>query len=416
MAKNLNLVGLKYNTAAAVFFIPYALAEVPSNIALRIFRPSRWLPSIMMSWGLVMTLMCLVNSYTGLIVARLFLGLAESGLFPGVAYYLSLWYPRSAQSKRIAIFFSAATVAGAFGGLLAYGIERMEGVGGLHGWQWIFCLEGIVTFIVACVSYFILHDDPETATFLTETERTYIIAMLKADSQNMPTHLSKKFVWQAIADYKTYVQVGIYLGNLIPIYAFALFIPTIIKEMGYSSANAQLLTVPPYAVGCLGTILVGIYSDKYQLRGPFIIGGSTVALIGYVILYTRGTAGVGYVGTILAAVGAFPTIAPNLAWAGGNAGGVTKRGVVLALVIGLSNLGGICSSFVYIDPPHFHKGHGTILGVLSLSIILSFFAMWNYSRLNKQKEALCAREGITASREDEFKDMADDSPLFRYSI
>lgn len=110
--------------------------------------------------------------------------------------------------------------------------------------------------------------------------------------------------------------------------------------MGYSSANAQLLTVPPYAVGCLGTILVGIYSDKYQLRGPFIIGGSTVALIGYVILYTRGTAGVGYVGTILAAVGAFPTIAPNLAWAGGNAGGVTKRGVVLALVIGLSNLGG----------------------------------------------------------------------------
>ncbi|KIM83273.1 hypothetical protein PILCRDRAFT_7230 [Piloderma croceum F 1598] len=131
MAKDLNLVGLKYNIAAAVFFIPYSLAEVPSNIALKLYRPSRWIPSIMVAWGLIMTLMCLVNSYKGLITARVFLGLSEAGLFAGkfirVTYYISLWYPRSERAMRVAIFFSAASVAGAFGGLLAYGIEKMEG-------------------------------------------------------------------------------------------------------------------------------------------------------------------------------------------------------------------------------------------------------------------------------------------------
>jgi len=146
MAVDAHLTGLKYNVIAAVFFIPYALAEVPSNIALKLIRPSRWIPSIMIAWGLVMTLMCLCKTYKSLIIARVFLGLAESGLFPGVTFYLSLWYRRQDVAKRIAIFFSAATIAGAFGGILAFGIEKMEGIGGLHGWQWIFCLEGIGNF------------------------------------------------------------------------------------------------------------------------------------------------------------------------------------------------------------------------------------------------------------------------------
>lgn len=127
---------------------------------------------------------------------------------------------------------------------------------------------------------------------------------------------------------------------LIPIYAISLFTPTIINELGYSAANAQLLTVPPFAAGCIFTIAVGIISDKYKLRGPFIIGGAFVSLIGYIVLYTTSKPGPGYAGAVLAAVGVFPTIAVDLAWAGGNAGGDMKRGVVIAMVIGLGNLGG----------------------------------------------------------------------------
>ncbi|OJA18497.1 hypothetical protein AZE42_07587, partial [Rhizopogon vesiculosus] len=351
MSTDLNLTGFKYNIAAAVLFIPYSLAEVPSNIALKLFRPSRWIPTIMVAWGLVMTLMCLVNSFQSLVVARLFLGLAEAGLFPGVNYYICLWYPRSQLSKRIAIFFSAATIAGAFGGLLAYGIENMEGVGGLHGWQWIFCLEGIVTVLVAFLSFFLMYDYPETAKFLTESERVYIVNMLKEDANNLSTHYHIRFVLQAMKDYKTYVQALIYIGLVVPGYAIALFSPTIINDLGYSAANAQLLSVPPFVLGCIATILVGIKSDQHNLRGPYIIGGAFVSLVGYILLYCSVQAGPSYAGACLAALGVFSTVAVDLAWMISNAGGDLKRGVVIAIVIGLGNLGGICSSFIYIDPP-----------------------------------------------------------------
>ncbi|KAG9316742.1 MFS general substrate transporter [Chiua virens] len=416
MSADLHLVGLRYNTAAAVFFVLYSLAEVPSNIILKLFRPSRWIPLIMLAWGLVMTLMCLVHTYQGLLVARVFLGLTEAGLFPGVTYYISLWYPRADRAMRIAIFFSAATVAGAFGGILAYAIEKMEGVGGLHGWQWIFCLEGLVTMVVASSAFFFMYDYPETASFLTENERHTIVGLLKNDSQNLATHYDFKFVLQAVKDYKTFVQIGIYIGLLVPVYAIALFTPTIISELGFSTANAQLLSVPPFVAGCVCTILVGICSDIQRLRGPYVIAGAIVSLVGYLVLYTQSSPSASYAGAVLAAVGVFPTIAVDLAWAGANAGGDVKRGVVIAMVIGLGNLGGICSSFVYLDPPRFHVGHGAIMGWLSLSIILSIFAMWDYNRINRRKEALCRERGIIEDRMDEFRDMGDDSPLFRYTL
>ncbi|KAH9046080.1 hypothetical protein EDB84DRAFT_1468228, partial [Lactarius hengduanensis] len=128
--------------AEDLHLIPYCLVEVPSNVLL-VFRPSREVPFIMVLWGAIMTLMP-GNSYQGL--RRVSLGLAEGGLLPGLTYYISLWYPRQMQAKRVGTFVSAAAVAGAFGGILAYGIQHLEGKAGLHGWQWIFLIEGLGSF------------------------------------------------------------------------------------------------------------------------------------------------------------------------------------------------------------------------------------------------------------------------------
>ncbi|KAI0049941.1 MFS general substrate transporter [Auriscalpium vulgare] len=416
MSVDLNLIHLRYNTAAAVFFIPYCFAEVPSNILLKLFRPSIWIPAIMVAWGIVMTLMCRVNSFEGLIVARVFLGLAEAGLFPGVTYYISLWYPRHMQAKRVAIFFSAATVAGAFGGILAYGIEHLEGKGGLHGWQWIFLIEGLVTVVIAVLAFFFMHDYPETATFLTEREREYVVNALRHSSGHQSTHFEWRFVWQALADWKSWMQVVTYMGVLIPVYAVALFTPSIIKALGYTSARAQLLSIPPFVSGCLFTIIVGIASDKMQRRGVFVILGAAVGMIGYIVAYTTSAPGPGYAAAVIAATGVYPTVAVILAWSGGNAGGDMKRGVVIAMVIGIGNLGGICSSYIYFDGPRYHQGHGTIIGWLGLTIILTSILMWKYDRLNKEKEELCVREGITEDMKHQYADMGDKSPLFRYVI
>ncbi|KAF5328609.1 hypothetical protein D9619_011576 [Psilocybe cf. subviscida] len=395
MGHDLHLDGLKYNIIAAVFFVPYALFEIPSNICLKLFSPSIWIPSIMVAWGTVMTLMSLCSTYHQLIVVRVFLGFTEAGLFPGITFYLSLWYRRGDVAQRIAIFFSAATIAGAFGGLLAYGIEHMDGIGGLYGWQWIY---------------------PETAKFLNDNDRAVVIAMLKEDRHGMSTKFDTKYVWQAFGDIRTWYQTGIYMGLLIPVYAISLFTPTIVNELGFKAATSQIMTVPPFVCGCVMTILFGHYSDKYKKRGVFIIGGCLISFIGYLILYTQEKAGASYVGAILAATGIYPCVPITLAWVGSSSGGDLRRGVAYAMVIGMGNLGGLCSSFIYITPPRFHLGHGIIMGWIWVAIIFSSLCIYSFNKQNKLKEARCRAEGITFAQEEEFKELGNDSPLFRYIL
>lgn len=292
----------------------------------------------------------------------------------------------------------------------------MEGIGGLHGWQWIFCLEGLLTIVIAIMGFFLVHDYPETATFLTETERGIITAVLAHDKQGLSSEVNSKFIWQAVMDYKTYVQMAIYIGIVTAMYAMALFIPTIIFELGYSAANAQLLTVPVFVAGCISTVSAGYLSDKFNKRGPFIIGCSLISLIGFAVLYAQKGPRVGYAGAVIAAVGAYPTIPVTVAWAASGAGGDLKKGVVLAMVIATGNLGGICSSFAYTNKSSFHNGHGIIMSCLCWSIFWSIFAMWNYHRLNKEKVAYCKEEDIDETKNAEFEEMGNESPLFRYTL
>jgi len=154
--------GLDYNIALSIFFPFYVAAEIPSNMMLKRTRPSIWFTFIMVCWGVIMLSMGFVHNFSGLLACRVFLGIAEGGLFPGVSYFITLWYRRTECGTRIALFFSAATIAGAFGGLLARGISEMEGIGGKAGWSWIFILEGAMTLVVASFSYWVVNDYPET--------------------------------------------------------------------------------------------------------------------------------------------------------------------------------------------------------------------------------------------------------------
>jgi len=154
------MAGLDYNIALAVFFPTYVIAEIPSNMMIKRYGAKMWLTAIMVIWSVIVIAMGFVTNFSGLVVARTFLGLAEGGLFPGVSYYITTWYRRHECGLRLALFFSAATAAGAFGGLFAAAIGRMVGVGGRSGWSWIFLLEGILTLVVAGAAYWVLVDTP----------------------------------------------------------------------------------------------------------------------------------------------------------------------------------------------------------------------------------------------------------------
>lgn len=155
------MVGLDYNVALSVFFPFYIVVGVPCNIIMKKLRPSVWLATIVLTWSIVMVCTGLVHNFAEFLVVRCLLGVAEGGLYPGVVYYITMWYPRHECGFRMALFFAMATAAGAFGGLFARGISEMSGVAGKNGWSWIFLIEGILSFCVGCISYWAIGDYPK---------------------------------------------------------------------------------------------------------------------------------------------------------------------------------------------------------------------------------------------------------------
>jgi MFS family permease len=135
MEKDLGLVGNQYQIAVSILFVTYIMFEVPSNLVLKKFTPSRWISFITFSWGIVATLTGLVQSYGGLIVCRVLLGALEAGMFPGMSLYLTFWYTKTELALRVGYLFVSAAIAGALGGLLAFGIGRMDGLQGMSGWR-----------------------------------------------------------------------------------------------------------------------------------------------------------------------------------------------------------------------------------------------------------------------------------------
>ncbi|PIL23217.1 MFS general substrate transporter [Ganoderma sinense ZZ0214-1] len=418
LASDLHLTGIQFNLCVAITLIPYSLLEIPSNIVLKRVGPSRWLPIIMFVWGAILVSMAFVRSFGGLMTARVFLGSAEAGLLPGLTYYLSAWYPKSALAKRIGVMYSGVSLAGAFGGLLAYAIEKMNGIGALHGWSWIFLLEGLLTVIVATAFYFYMYDYPENATFLTDAERTWLLETIKQDSAGGSKQFKREFIFQALRDPKAYLFMAMFFLGAVAAVSFTVFLPTIINGLGYSSTHAQLLSIPPNATGCVFTLIVSYLSDRKRIRGPFILVGCSVAIVGYAMLIATKTPAIQYSGSVIVAAGLLPSVSTLIAWSGGNFAGEVKRAVVIAIVIGFGNLGGVVGSFIYRqqDSPRYLPGHSACIASLCLFIVLCALTMLRLHALNRSKTAQCEREGVTADKSDAFAELGDSSPLYRYTL
>ncbi|KAF6745722.1 major facilitator superfamily domain-containing protein [Ephemerocybe angulata] len=424
LEKDLKMTGpLDYNIALAVFFPWYVAAEIPSNIMMKRTSPSLWLAIIMFAWGVCMTLMGLVKNYHSLLVVRMALGLAEGGLFPGVTWYITLWYRRHECGFRMALFFSAATLAGAFGGLLARGITEMRGIGGRPGWAWIFILEGLLTILVAIVAKFVIHDSPETARFLTEEEKVEVKARMKQDRNALADEFHSKFVKAALKDWKIYVHMLITIGIYTPLYSISLFLPTIVNGMGYSKTQSQLMSVPPYVAGCIATITGGLLADRYKQRGLFMIGFCATAVVGFVMLISTHKPAVQYVGTFFAVCGIYPNVPMGVAWNGNNIGGATKRAVGIAMHVGFGNLGGVIAGFVYrkADAPRYFQGHGLLIATTTMSLCLSTFMHFYLKRENARRDALMRDKGLTLETyTDDMRtterEKGDDATFFRFTI
>ncbi|KAL9099740.1 MAG: hypothetical protein Q9163_004806 [Psora crenata] len=421
LEKSLHLTAGQYNACLSIFFVSYALFEPVTNILIKRLRPSVFIPIIMVVWGIVMVTMGLTHNYQGMMVARWWLGFAEAGLFPGINYYLSCWYKRSEFGIRAAIFFSAAAVSGSFGGLLAAAIRQMDGIGNKRGWAWIFILEGLATVLIGFASFWLVYDFPDAATFLNDTDRQRVLRRLKADQQSSaePESFRMNCIWASIKDWKTWLYATIYMGCDGALYAFSLFLPTIIKALGYTSTKAQLLSVPPYAAGALLTITIGALADRTRQRGIYNIFCSLLGIAGFSMLLAGTSPRLQYVGTFLGALGIYPCIANTIVWVSNNTEGVYKRGVTMGFVIGWGNLNGVVSSniYQYKDRPLYRPGHAVVLGYLTVFLLGGSCLQYCLLRRENAKRRAGARahwaEGKT---EDEVHALGDKRPGFYYTL
>lgn len=180
--------------------------EVPSNLVLKRFTPSRWIAFITAAWGIVATLTGLVNSFGSLIACRLLLGALEAGLFPGLNMYLTFFYTKSELALRVGYLFVSAAIAGSLGGLLAYGIGHMQGIQGMSGWRWIMIIEGLPTLVLGVVTIFLLPNDPGSAYFLNDNEKKLMVARSRRGYGDTASaqEFSKKDMIKAVKDWKVW--------------------------------------------------------------------------------------------------------------------------------------------------------------------------------------------------------------------
>ncbi|KAL8693391.1 MAG: hypothetical protein Q9218_001783 [Villophora microphyllina] len=415
---DLNMRGHDFNVALQVFFIPYILFEVPSNILIRKVAPSAWISVNMTCWGIITVCMGLTRSYTGLVICRFLLGIFEAGFVSGCIYLISMYYKRHELQRRWNLFYTAGILASALSGLLAYALANMAGIGGYGGWRWIFIIEGLATVVFAVAGKFILADWPETAEFLTLEERTFVIRRTQEEMAGaVMDRLDSKSWRRVVCDWKIWIGVIMYLGDTNAGYSGSFFNATILRQVGWTSVNAQLLSVPIYALAALVAVIVGFLSDRLRHRYAFCMLGVCIATVGWSLLLAQDHISVvaQYIALYLVTVGTYITSPLSIIWMNNNLGGHYKRGIGAALQIALGNLGGITASNIYItkQAPTFPVGFGVSLALqwLTAAACTAFFAGLVVENRKRDRGERDYRYDLAKA---ELDNLGDDHPNFRF--
>jgi len=387
MQVDLGITADQWNWVVTSFFFGYIIFEVPSNLIIKKVSPSRWIARICFSWGICATCLGFCNDFISSVVVRILLGIAEAGFFPGIIFYMTFWYTQKEFSLRVSIFYCSATVAGAFSGLLAYGISFMNGVGGYAGWRWLFILEGIPSVILGFVNWYAMTDYPHVATWLTPEEKRWCEARMPKDGSN--AH-EEKFSWDEIIEtcksVQTWLLIAFGTPVVVALYALAFYMPTIIKNMGFVSTTAQLLTVPPNIFAWFFSALISWNSDRtgervYHMTLVILMAGTGFLLFGYV-----DTVAVQYFGTFLAAGGVSPFVPLIWGYRTSMPMGTTGTAFGVALLNALANVGGA------VAPQAFGSQYGPrfrtsfLICALCALIPLGFLHVSNYLRLKAIRE------------------------------
>jgi ACS family tartrate transporter-like MFS transporter len=283
MNRDLHFSASVYGFGAGLFFIGYALFEVPSNLLLLRFGARRWLARIMLTWGVLAASMMLVRSAWEFNVLRFFLGVAEAGFFPGVIYYLTLWFPARMRARAVSRFYIALPLSSTVMGSLAGWLLGLRGVFGLAGWQWLFLAEGLPAALFSLVIIKMLPDGPANADWLTTEEKQWLRGQLETDSEK--AHLGHSAgVREAILSPKVWVAGLFFFCALTTSYGYGFFAPAILQRVtGWSVGHVGFLLASFGVAGAVAMLVNGAHSDRTRERPLHIIVPCIVMAVGYLV-------------------------------------------------------------------------------------------------------------------------------------
>jgi MFS transporter, ACS family, tartrate transporter len=268
MRQDLGISATAYGLGAGIFFLTYFVFEVPSNLALERFGARRWIARIMVSWGILSGCMAFIGGEWSFYIVRLLLGAAEAGFFPGIIFYLTLWFPAVYRARIVGLFMAAIPGSTVFGAPLSSALLYMDGIAGLKGWQWMFILEALPAVILSFVVLKFLTDRPAEAQWLEPEERKWLSATIAAEARQRVA--ARHFtVRQALTNGRVLALAFVYFGAVATNYGISFWLPQIVQDFGgLSKLQVGLVTAMPYAVGLVGMIWWGRRSDaKLERKG-----------------------------------------------------------------------------------------------------------------------------------------------------
>ncbi|TFK29613.1 MFS general substrate transporter [Coprinopsis marcescibilis] len=422
LEKDLGMQGYDFNIALTVFYIFYIVSDIPSNLVLKRYG-STWLAFLTIAFGVIALGSAFVTSFNGLLITRVFLGLAEGGTLPGLVYILARYYRRKELVMRIGIFHGLApSLAGASGGLLASGLLRLPDIGIISRWRKIFFVEGIITIIVGIVLLFTMPGEPSVTKMLTPEERKLAVARLDADQAVKNQGRKEKTTWKLVLrsfNVTTTICTICFVILNLSFQGLSIFLPTIINTLGkFSTIEVQLRTVPVYTVSAFWAIANAYASFRYQNRYLALIASVMLMVIGYGMAVATTNPYARYAACFLMVAGGAPSGPMYITWGTENAAPDTIRAVASAAIPGIGAIGSVISVWTYLpaDAPNYLKGNSINLATSVTACVLTGGLAFYLNRENKKRERGERDYRLDNKKLEELEELGCNHPEFKYQL
>ncbi|KAJ5752431.1 Major facilitator superfamily domain general substrate transporter [Penicillium odoratum] len=401
--------GSRYSVSIFIFTIASVVFQLPCTVAVRFVGPRLWFATITFAFGLLTLCTAFIHTWREMIALRVLLGIAMSGIYPGLTYLISTWYPRREQQLRFAFLQSGEVLGMATGNIVNFGLNHLDGRAGLAGWRWMYLVQGLIACVLGIATYWWMVDFPENSArsfyFLSEKEARIASQRIQNDRADL---VLEPFSWVTLfASFKDLKIYGFacmfFLLNLVST-SLSYFLPIILESgMGFNSNQSILLSTPPYYYAVIPVLLTSLAGDYYRKRGPFIVFNALCLIAGFLMfgLPQSKQVAVRYIGTFLATGAYVSNWAALNAFQANNVAGQWKRAATSAAVTAFNGLGGVAGSYIVRaqEAPRYQTAVWVSIGSHILMILLvAAFAVYFHAMNRQQARGLKVIEGVPGFR------------------